>query len=139
MEHLQQYKKYTGKKKAYTRSYNKKEKVVHKVKVDYLSGKKINPFGESHNQVPYISVSSTVCYIFSSYEYLSQLFLHYQSLRFPILADHHPPFLSSTLDELKQIFTATQRVALLKCLKIQEDQYITGYVLYRSDWVETEH
>jgi hypothetical protein len=122
-------------KKAYTRTYNKLEKVGEKVKAKYLSSKKTNPVGEIPLRIPDISVSSILCFILLCNKSLSWFFLHYYSLWFPIFADCKPLSLLSPPDELKETFTADQRVTLLKCLQRQDDQEIPGYVLCKDDWV----
>jgi hypothetical protein len=45
---LQQFKRFTGGKKIYMKTYNKSDKVVEKAKVKYLANKKTNRFGEPH-------------------------------------------------------------------------------------------
>jgi hypothetical protein len=44
---LEQFKRFTGAKKKYMKTYNKSEKVVEKANVKYLAKKKTNPFGEA--------------------------------------------------------------------------------------------
>jgi hypothetical protein len=100
-----------------------------------LSNKKTNTFGEIPLRIPDISVSSIFCFMLLSYKYISQFFLSYQSLWFPILSEYNPLYSYSAHDELKDTFTYALRVNLLKCLQYQDDQDSPGYVLCKGDWV----
>jgi hypothetical protein len=66
---LEQFKRFTGTKKKYMKTYNKSEKVVEKAKVKYLANKKTNPFGEAPLWIPDTSVSSMLCYTLLYYNY----------------------------------------------------------------------
>jgi hypothetical protein len=121
--------------KEYMKTSNKSEKVVEKATVKYLANKKTNPFGEAPLWIPDIGVSSILCSTLLSYDFISRSFLPYKSLWFPVLADYNPLSLYSTSDEMKNTFSAAQRVTLLKCLQYQDDQDSPGYMLYKGDWV----
>jgi hypothetical protein len=100
-----------------------------------LANKKTNPFGEAPLRIPDISVSSILCFTLLSYKFISRSFLPYQSLWFPILAHYNPLCFYSAPDEMKETFSVTHRVTLLKCLQYQDNQDSPGYVLCKCDWV----
>jgi hypothetical protein len=66
---LEQFKRFTGAKKKYMKTYNKSEKVIYKFNVKYLASKKTNPFCESPLRIPDTSVSSILCYTLLYYNY----------------------------------------------------------------------
>jgi hypothetical protein len=66
---LEQFKRFSGAKNKYMKTYNKSEEVVEKAKVKYLANKKTNPFGESPLRSPNTSVSSILCYTLLYYNY----------------------------------------------------------------------
>jgi hypothetical protein len=78
---LEQFKRFTGAKDKYMKTYNKFEKDVEKAEVKYLDNKNTNPFGEAPLRIPDTSVRSILCYTVLYYN-----FLFYIKIISPLLA-----------------------------------------------------